>query len=201
MTEITYEDECMRAELLGIDKPDYEEFMKNKKEKEEYLEETVNTENLKEFEHQNETTGGISTGLDELNNILQGTQKKLNKFRASCGGITNLLKIKIGRNPADQSNDKDINEGVSQNNDKDELFSSNESNDISNNFESSKTNKDNGTPIRKSDLDRALDNNLDQLDLLNEKAERAHISMSEQTKQMKSYLNLGFFGFGGQKSN
>lgn len=191
----------MRAELLGIDKPDYEEFMKNKKEKEEYLEETVNTENLKEFEHQNETTGGISTGLDELNNILQGTQKKLNKFRASCGGITNLLKIKIGRNPADQSNDKDIDEGVSQNNDKDELFSSNESDDISNNFESSKTNKDNGTPIRKSDLDRALDNNLDQLDLLNEKAERAHISMSEQTKQMKSYLNLGFFGFGGQKSN
>lgn len=32
--EGTYEYECMRAELLGVDKPDYEEFMKNKAEKE-----------------------------------------------------------------------------------------------------------------------------------------------------------------------
>lgn len=33
MAEGTYEYECMRAELLGIEKPDYDEFMKNKVER------------------------------------------------------------------------------------------------------------------------------------------------------------------------
>lgn len=47
-TEGTYEDECMRAELLGLDKPDKTEF-DNKKERarqESQLEELEN-ENLK----------------------------------------------------------------------------------------------------------------------------------------------------------
>lgn len=35
MAEGTYEYECMRAELLGVGKPDYEEFLQRKREAEE----------------------------------------------------------------------------------------------------------------------------------------------------------------------
>lgn len=49
MTEGTYEYECMRAELLGIEKPDYDEFLKKQKELEakKVEEEEVDSENLK----------------------------------------------------------------------------------------------------------------------------------------------------------
>lgn len=49
MSENTYEYECMRAELLGIEKPNYDEFLKNKKEvqKSEVEEEEIDIENIK----------------------------------------------------------------------------------------------------------------------------------------------------------
>lgn len=49
MAEGTYEYEVMRAELLGIEKPDYDEFLKRQKEKEqgEIETEEIDTENLK----------------------------------------------------------------------------------------------------------------------------------------------------------
>lgn len=45
MAEGTYEYECMRAELLGIEKPDYDEFIKKKQE--EQQEEEQEIENFK----------------------------------------------------------------------------------------------------------------------------------------------------------
>lgn len=42
---------------------------------------------------------------------------------------------------------------------------------------------------RKSDLAKALDNHVDKLDLLIEKAESCQYSMSEQNKQMKKFLH------------
>lgn len=49
MAEGTYEYECMRAELLGIDKPEYDEFLKKQKENEsrEVQNEEIETEHLK----------------------------------------------------------------------------------------------------------------------------------------------------------
>lgn len=51
MAEGTYEYECMRAELLGIEKPDYETFVKEKESRQqetaEVAEEEVDNENLK----------------------------------------------------------------------------------------------------------------------------------------------------------
>lgn len=49
MSDNTYEYECMRAELLGIGKPDYDEFLKNKteSEKHEVEEEEIDLENIK----------------------------------------------------------------------------------------------------------------------------------------------------------
>lgn len=53
MAEGTYEYECMRAELLGIDKPDYDTFVKEKELKEtatkEIEDETIDTEKLKVY--------------------------------------------------------------------------------------------------------------------------------------------------------
>lgn len=48
MAEGSYEDECMRAELLGVEKPDYDDFLKRQKDKQanEVFEELVDTENL-----------------------------------------------------------------------------------------------------------------------------------------------------------
>lgn len=85
MAEGTYEYECMRAELLGVDPPNYEEFMKKKKEEEAQQVETedVETENRKEAEAQSEGLKGVSGGLDELNNILSITQRKIDRFKVS----------------------------------------------------------------------------------------------------------------------
>lgn len=49
MSDNTYEYECMRAELLGIGKPDYDEFVKNQveTEKHEVEEEEIDLENMK----------------------------------------------------------------------------------------------------------------------------------------------------------
>lgn len=51
MAEGTYEYECMRAELLGVDKPTYEQFMSNKKVEDETqeLEEQDLTVNVQEM--------------------------------------------------------------------------------------------------------------------------------------------------------
>lgn len=47
MAEGTYEYECMRAELLGVERPDFEEFMKNVKLRSEANNEESEVENLK----------------------------------------------------------------------------------------------------------------------------------------------------------
>lgn len=48
MAEGTYEYECMRAELLGVEKPDYDEFLKKQRENVGNIsEEQIDVENLK----------------------------------------------------------------------------------------------------------------------------------------------------------
>lgn len=49
MAEGTYEYECQRAELLGVEKPDYDEWLKAQKEAEaaKVAEEEVEVENIK----------------------------------------------------------------------------------------------------------------------------------------------------------
>lgn len=100
MAEGTYEYECMRAELLGIEKPNYDEFVKRQKEQlAKYVEEeraeteclTVNPLFKKKpfyiifiiqnAENANVTMGSISNRLDELNTILASTQKHISRFK------------------------------------------------------------------------------------------------------------------------
>ncbi|XP_044260813.1 uncharacterized protein LOC123008852 [Tribolium madens] len=94
MAEGTYEYECMRAELLGLEKPDFDEFLKRKQAEVQSEEQEI--EDLKSAESEAEQVTHIAGGLEDLSSILQVTQRKLNRFKASCGSLTNLLKIKIG---------------------------------------------------------------------------------------------------------
>ncbi|KAL3271041.1 hypothetical protein HHI36_021541 [Cryptolaemus montrouzieri] len=209
MAEGTYEYECSRAELLGIAKPTMEDFLRNKTERDEVKEEELDTENLAEVENQSENFKGIGGKLDELNQILQGTQKKLHRFKAGYGSLTNILKIKLGRNSESppnqsessiaQSSDDSHSANVNLDKNEDEVSGSivcdkdNDSNTNQNEQIAS------GTPIRKSDLSQALDNQVNNLDRLTEKAEQAEIGMREQTSQMKKFLNFSFLNMGGNK--
>ncbi|KAF2900806.1 hypothetical protein ILUMI_05345 [Ignelater luminosus] len=186
MAEDTYEYECMRAELLGIEKPSLDEYLSKQKEKEiaNVEQEECCTENLKDTERENEDLKNVSGGLHELSSILSATQKKLNRFKASCGSLTNLLRIKIGNAGSTESivlnsNSKDTQEATGVDN---------------TNMENSpkmepKPQNVEHSDQRQSDLARALDNNVDRLDLLIEKAENCQYSMSQQNKQMKKFLN------------
>lgn len=97
MAEGSYEYECMRAELLGVAKPDFEEFMKNAKIRVEVNNEEQDVENLKvirenvkifvifqffqECEKNEEQLNHVSGGFEELNNILQATQRKIHRLK------------------------------------------------------------------------------------------------------------------------
>lgn len=101
MAEGTYEYECMRAELLGIDPPDRETFEANRKAQLEAEQENLASEQAKveendlhfcelssknftfsqELEHQDEQLRGGHGKLDELNSILSMTQQRITKFK------------------------------------------------------------------------------------------------------------------------
>lgn len=185
MAEGTYEYECMRAELLGVDPPNYEEFMRKKKEQEaqQVESEEIETENLKEAEAQGEGLQNVSGGLDELNNILSITQKKIDRFKVRCNSITSLLKMKVGSLAG---------EGPSTSGEPTEGENSTETHnpEDSENSEEPKNPQNGATneAPRKSQLAKALDNHVDKLDSMLEKAENAQYSMAHQNKQMKKLL-------------
>ncbi|CAH0548851.1 unnamed protein product [Brassicogethes aeneus] len=189
MAEGTYEYECMRAELLGVDKPDYEEFLKKQEENEKNKveEEEQDLQALQDADSQNDNLKNISGGLEELNGILAVTQRKINRFKASCGSLTNLLKIKMGgAHLANSTNDVSVDPTSSSNVENPVGTGSNvtANGDRPTNDEV----RENGTH-RKSDLTKALDNHVDRLDLMLEKAENAQYSMKHQNNQMKRFLN------------
>ncbi|XP_031331302.1 uncharacterized protein LOC116162021 isoform X2 [Photinus pyralis] len=149
MDENSYEYQCMRAELLGVERPSLDDFLSNQKKRQEaehVEQEEVDVENLK----------------------------------ASCGSLTNLLKIRIGT--ASGSNESIILNSNSSN-------ANQEVTGLDNTSLADSPKKIAGDDeVRKSDLADALDNHVDKLDLLIENAENCQYSMSEQNKQMKKFL-------------
>lgn len=131
----------------------------------------------------------VTSRLDELNNILAATQKKINNFKVrfnvlkkllnwclffqtSYGSLTNLFKSKVGNvstnGPATSESNHQPAEGK--------------------NFEA---NEETLPQIsdRKADLYNTMDGQVDKLDAMITKAENAHYSMEHQRKQMKKFLN------------
>ncbi|ALC49686.1 CG32544 [Drosophila busckii] len=88
----SYEQECQRAELLGLKAPDQAEFERQRSARLEQQQAELDAAEaavLVEQEEQLQATGGK---LDELNSILSSTQQKLNRFKQSaCGSLTNIF--------------------------------------------------------------------------------------------------------------
>nr|XP_022907575.1 uncharacterized protein LOC111419055 [Onthophagus taurus] len=187
MAEGTYEYEVMRAELLGVEKPDYEEFMKRQKEIEakNVEEHETDVENLKVVEEQSDELKGASGKLDELNNLLSLTQKKINNFKFRCSSVTSYMKTRLGTtlpfstsvDIVDSENRADKTAPTPKTTPTEEI-----PNDVIGQVATSCGGQ------KKSDLTKALDSHVDKLDGLLEKAEFAQISMEHQRKQMQSYL-------------
>nr|CAI5821406.1 unnamed protein product [Callosobruchus analis] len=195
MAENTYEYECMRAELLGIEKPDYEEFMKNRPpeaERKEVEEDEIDTENMKVIDSDQEGMRRVSGGLDELNSILKRTQSKINKFKATCGPITNLIRIKMSSRSGSvcslDAEDGQSSAGPSSIDAGNDSCTTKAEPDSINEGKDSPESSENAEPVKKSELRNALDYDINKLDDLIDKAEHAQYSMAHQSKQMKKFL-------------
>ncbi|XP_062565144.1 uncharacterized protein LOC134227571 [Armigeres subalbatus] len=178
MAEGTYEYECMRAELLGIEKPSREEFEEKMRLQKEAEQEEQLTEQLKEVDLNDEQMQGAAGKMDELNNILSITQQRINKFKTACGSLTNLLKFRPGT-PSEGNSANDSTNGA-------------DSNDINSALDALDTMKDvenaSDAKVAKTaamDLGQKMTCQLDKLDSLLNKADNATYSMKHQTDQMK----------------
>ncbi|KAJ8937814.1 hypothetical protein NQ314_011704, partial [Rhamnusium bicolor] len=135
---------------------------------------------------QEEGSKRIHGGLEELSNILQKTQSKINRIKASCGSLTSLLKVRItGR--SDSSTSLNGNSDKLQTEVAATETTENTTENISSDEVEGEKPENKSKPI-KSDLDKALDTNLSRLDIMIEKAENAQYSMAHQTKQMRKFL-------------
>lgn len=79
--EGSYEYELERAELLGVDPISREEWEIQNKERNQVAVEEEQNEIAQEMEADDEKIKGAGGKMDELNNILNATQQRLNKFK------------------------------------------------------------------------------------------------------------------------
>ncbi|XP_044739902.1 uncharacterized protein LOC123301232 [Chrysoperla carnea] len=194
--ESSYEYACQRAELLGIDKPDKENFLKELAEKKALIEKQEDLEIkqlivrifFKELESQNENLKNVSGGLDELNSILTITQKKINRFKTACGSLTNLLKIKVGGESTDNSPSHHAQNNGSAVIDNEDNELNEDENGTQSEQQEEEDNTDPLTQMHKN-VGKNVDSSLDKLDSLITKAERAQYSMQHQNKQMRSFIS------------
>lgn len=106
-------------------------------------------------------------------------------FQASCGSLTNLLKIKVaGRSDSSSSlnNAQEAAEGTEAATNGD---GTTENVPKNNGVEEDEKNGNQ----RKNDLAKALNTDLSRLDAMIEKAENSQYSMEHQRKQMKKFMN------------
>ncbi|XP_023309537.2 uncharacterized protein LOC111691126 [Lucilia cuprina] len=191
MAEGTYEYECMRAELLGIAKPDQEEFEKARSERLQQEQDEREAAEAKMLEEQDEALKGTGSKLDELTGILSSTQQKLNRFKqTACGSLTNIF----SRTSSMDTAKSQLNEDTPNTSSRRNTTAANTSADINQALD----NLDNmqhqeGQPViptekirqAKLDLDKKMTSHLDALDRMINKADQAEIAMHEQTKQMR----------------
>lgn len=79
----TYEAELERAELLGVEPMSREKWEEQAKARAEVEVEQEQQEIAEVVEAGDEKTAGAHGKMDELNNILNATQLKINKFKVS----------------------------------------------------------------------------------------------------------------------
>ncbi|EDW65175.1 uncharacterized protein [Drosophila virilis] len=176
----SYEQECQRAELLGVQPPDREEFERQRKER---LEQQLAEEEAAEaalLVQQEESLHGASGKLDELNSILSSTQQRLNRFKQSaCGSLTNIF-TRGGSFSGTASASMDVPSSAS-------------GGGIEVPAEQPVQRQPKPRPpptaaevaAAKAAKRVMMDGQLDKLDAMINKADNAQLAMSEQTKQMR----------------
>ncbi|KAJ1523998.1 hypothetical protein ONE63_010542 [Megalurothrips usitatus] len=94
MSEGDYAHECMRAELLGLPKPDKDSIPSRPlaSEEDEFESAMAEADQSKvaaeeAADLQDEQMRGMRGGLDEVHNILSITQKKLNNLKCGIGNV------------------------------------------------------------------------------------------------------------------
>lgn len=192
MSDEDYQHACERAELLGLSKPSEEEWRQTQ---------TAQNENrcddddnaLQDLNYSDEKARRIGGGLDELNSILNTTQKKLNRFKTVCGSLGQLLKVKVssrGGTPHHKPEEPnpDGNQEIQKESEPatDEVMTVETSDDTT--ADAANNSANNGVQPKQIDLSEKMGSHLDKLDSLITKADNAQYSMQHQTKQMRKFL-------------
>uniref|UniRef100_A0A1A9ZIC1 t-SNARE coiled-coil homology domain-containing protein n=1 Tax=Glossina pallidipes TaxID=7398 RepID=A0A1A9ZIC1_GLOPL len=205
MSEETYEFQCMRAELLGLEKPSLEEFERNRAERLKQQQEELDAAEAQLLEEQDETLNNTGGKLDELNTILSSTQQKLNRFKqTACTSLSNIFsrsgslqtdtvnpgKEESETNPSTSGANTRRNTTACTSNINPTL---NVTDQGDNEMLEPEQQHQPGEPVipiekiraAKDDVQKKMTSHLHKLDSLINKADQAEISMAEQTKQMR----------------
>lgn len=191
-----YQHACERAELLGLPKPSEEEWRQSQAAQSEVRHHDDDDDGvLQDLDHADGAAGRIGGGLDELNNILSTTQKKLNRFKTVCGSLGTLLKVKVhsrGGTPRHKPEEPNSDAEKQENQEKpesmdDEMMTVETSNETITDAAADQP-ANSGMQPKQIDLSQKMGSHLNKLDSLITKAENAQYSMQHQTKQMKKFL-------------
>uniref|UniRef100_A0A1A9WSX9 t-SNARE coiled-coil homology domain-containing protein n=1 Tax=Glossina brevipalpis TaxID=37001 RepID=A0A1A9WSX9_9MUSC len=206
MSDETYEFQCMRAELLGTEKPSLEEFERNRAERLKQQQEELEAAEAELLDEQDETLGNTGGKLDELNTILSSTQQKLNRFKqTACTSLSNIfsrsgsLQTEItnpGKEEESETNPSTSGATTRRNttactSNIDPTLNMVEQDDHE--MLEQEQQHQPGEPVipiekiraAKIDVQKKMTSHLHKLDSLINKADQAEISMAEQTKQMR----------------
>ncbi|KAH8289811.1 hypothetical protein KR054_011344 [Drosophila jambulina] len=175
----SYQTECQRAELLGLQPPDRAEFERNRQAR---LEHELAEQEAAEavlLEQQDETLGGVGGKLGELNSILHSTQQKLNRFKqTACGSLTNIFsRASSGSVDLAPGGSGTTATGAAQ----EERLSMPTPQVLA--AKPPPTAAE--VSAAKAAKQKRMDSQLDKLDALINQADNAQIAMSEQTQQMR----------------
>ncbi|SPP86589.1 uncharacterized protein LOC117588415 [Drosophila guanche] len=173
----SYEQECQRAELLGLQAPDKNEFERRRQARLEQEQADHDAAEAVLLEQQDESLGNVGGKLGELNSILSSTQQRLNRFKqTACGSLTNIF-ARPSSGSVDLSAAAAAAGGAT----------------VATQEERAGPVQDQPRPpptaaevsAAKAAKQQRMDSQLDKLDALINKADNAHIAMGEQTQQMR----------------
>ncbi|KAH8245402.1 hypothetical protein KR032_009810, partial [Drosophila birchii] len=177
----SYETECQRAELLGLQPPDRAEFERKRQARLEHELAEQEAAEAVMLEQQDETLGGVGGKLGELNSILSSTQQKLNRFKqTACGSLTNIFSrgssgsVDLTAAGGSGSGSGTAGAGAaSQEEDRPQVLAAKPPPTAAE------------VSAAKAAKQKRMDSQLDKLDALINQADNAQIAMSEQTQQMR----------------
>ncbi|KAH8294498.1 hypothetical protein KR044_005272, partial [Drosophila immigrans] len=174
----SYEQECQRAELLGIQPPDQAEFERQRSARLEQQQAEQEAAEANALEQQEEALRGTGGKLDELNSILSSTQQRLNRFKqTACGSLTNIFARGGSFSGASgtASSSMDVPGSGGQE----------EEQPVQRQPQPMAPPTAAQVSAAKAAQQSRMDGQLDKLDTLINKANNAELAMSEQTKQMR----------------